>query len=157
MSHSHQHGSDHGCCDTANPKVDVSLSALTESAPVESSLPARILAKSREVASQSGHKAVYTVGMDVGSTTVKAVVVDPATDKILWQDYQRHDTKQPEKVLEFLKRMQDEVGIAPHNCRIFITGSRRRRHGEPDRRKVRAGSQRRIARGREALSRSAAR
>ena len=123
MSHSHQHGSDHGCCDSANPKVDVSLSALTDSAPVESSLPARILAKSREVAGQSGHKAVYTVGMDVGSTTVKAVVVDTESDKMIWQDYQRHETKQPEKLLEFLKRMQDEVGIAPHNCRIFITGS----------------------------------
>lgn len=39
------------------------------------------------------------IGMDVGSTTVKAVVVDPATDEIVWQDYQRHDTKQPEKTL----------------------------------------------------------
>ncbi len=43
------------------------------------------------------------IGLDVGSTTVKAVVVDAATDQILWQDYQRHDTKQPEKVLEFLQ------------------------------------------------------
>jgi activator of 2-hydroxyglutaryl-CoA dehydratase/predicted nucleotide-binding protein (sugar kinase/HSP70/actin superfamily) len=117
------HGGDHGCCDTPNPKVDVSLSALTNSAPLEDSLPARILAKSREVAAQSGHKAVYTVGMDVGSTTVKAVVVETATDQMIWSDYQRHETKQPEKLLEFLKRMQDEVGIAPHNCRIFITGS----------------------------------
>ena len=45
------------------------------------------------------------VGLDVGSTTVKAVVVNPVDDQILWRDYQRHDTKQPEKVLEFLKRM----------------------------------------------------
>ena len=43
----------------------------------------------------------FLIGMDVGSTTVKAVVIDAATDQILWQDYQRHDTKQPEKVLEF--------------------------------------------------------
>ena len=119
MSHSHQHGS----CDNAPAKVDVALDSLLNSAPKEDSLPARILAKSREVAAQSGHKAVYTVGMDVGSTTVKAVVVDAATDQMIWQDYQRHETKQPEKLLEFLKRMQDEVGIAPHNCRIFITGS----------------------------------
>lgn len=63
------------------------------------------------------------VGLDVGSTTVKAVVVDPATDDILWQDYQRHDTKQPEKVLEFLKRMEAEAGIAPGATRIFVTGS----------------------------------
>ena len=61
--------------------------------------------------------------MDVGSTTVKAVVVETETDQMIWQDYQRHETKQPEKLLEFLKRMQEEVGIAPHNCRIFITGS----------------------------------
>jgi predicted CoA-substrate-specific enzyme activase len=63
------------------------------------------------------------VGLDVGSTTVKAVAVDAATDEILWQDYQRHDTKQPEKVLEFLKRIEEELGLAPGDCRMFITGS----------------------------------
>src|SRR2546427_554221 len=62
-------------------------------------------------------------GLDVGSTTVKAVVVDPAKDEILWQDYQRHDTKQPEKCLEFLKRIESEFPIAHENVRIFITGS----------------------------------
>src|ERR1700758_2358159 len=63
------------------------------------------------------------VGLDVGSTTVKAIVVDAATDAILWQDYQRHETRQPEKVLEFLRRMETEAGISPENTRIFITGS----------------------------------
>jgi predicted CoA-substrate-specific enzyme activase len=63
------------------------------------------------------------VGLDVGSTTVKAVVVDAATDATLWQDYQRHETRQPEKVLEFLKRMEAEAGISPENTRIFVTGS----------------------------------
>jgi len=118
VSHSHQHGS----CDNPHPKVDVQLDALLNSAPVEESLPARVMARSREVSARSGHKAVYTVGMDVGSTTVKAVVVNTEDDQIIWQDYQRHETKQPEKLLEFLKRMQDEAGIAPHNCCIFITG-----------------------------------
>ena len=42
------------------------------------------------------------IGIDVGSTTVKCAVVDPATQKILWADYQRHQTKQAEKVLEML-------------------------------------------------------
>jgi predicted CoA-substrate-specific enzyme activase len=59
----------------------------------------------------------------VGSTTVKAVVVDAATDQILWQDYQRHETKQPEKTLEFLRRMEVDSGIDRHNTRIFLTGS----------------------------------
>src|SRR5581483_819681 len=63
------------------------------------------------------------VGLDVGSTTVKSVVVDVTTQKILWSDYQRHDTKQPEKCLEFLKRMEAEAGIKAGETRIFITGS----------------------------------
>src|SRR6201993_1120717 len=72
-----------------------------------------------------GHdeKTKFLVGLDVGSTTVKAVVVEAATDKVLWQDYQRHETKQPEKTLEFLKRMEAESGINRHNTRIFMTGS----------------------------------
>jgi len=63
------------------------------------------------------------VGMDVGSTTVKAVVVDEKTDEILWQDYQRHDTKQPEKVLEFLQKIEEQFKLPMENYRIFITGS----------------------------------
>ncbi len=69
------------------------------------------------------HSTQFLVGLDVGSTTVKAVVVDAASDKVLWQDYQRHETKQPEKTLEFLKRMEAEVGINRHNTRMFLTGS----------------------------------
>jgi len=63
------------------------------------------------------------VGLDVGSTTVKAVVVDRDTDEILWRDYQRHETKQPEKVLEFLRRMEADAHISPRNTRVFMTGS----------------------------------
>src|ERR1700682_450033 len=63
------------------------------------------------------------VGLDVRSTTVKAIVVDRDTDKMLWSDYQRHETKQPEKVFEFLQRMETDAGISPSNTRIFMTGS----------------------------------
>ncbi|HEY7911055.1 MAG TPA: BadF/BadG/BcrA/BcrD ATPase family protein [Blastocatellia bacterium] len=63
------------------------------------------------------------IGLDVGSTTVKAVVIDPVSDEMLWQDYQRHDTKQPEKVLEFLKRIEEGFPIPHEKIRIFITGS----------------------------------
>ncbi|MFB3915534.1 MAG: BadF/BadG/BcrA/BcrD ATPase family protein [Terriglobales bacterium] len=75
-----------------------------------------------KVAPQSSDRKLM-VGLDVGSTTVKAVVVDAATDQIVWQDYQRHDTKQPEKVLEFLRRMADEAGVTAGAARIFATGS----------------------------------
>jgi len=49
-SHSQQYGS----CDNAPAKVDVQLDTLLNPTPVAESLPARILAKSREVARQSG-------------------------------------------------------------------------------------------------------
>ena len=64
------------------------------------------------------------IGLDVGSTTVKAVVVNPITDEILWKDYQRHDTKQPEKCLEFLNQIEAAFpGVEPNTFRIFATGS----------------------------------
>jgi len=69
------------------------------------------------------HQIQFLVGLDVGSTTVKAVVVETATDKVLWQDYQRHETKQPEKTLEFLKRIEADTGVNRHNTRMFLTGS----------------------------------
>jgi activator of 2-hydroxyglutaryl-CoA dehydratase len=65
----------------------------------------------------------FLVGVDVGSTTVKAVAVEAASDEMVWADYQRHETKQPEKTLEFLGRLEAELGIGPGNTRMFITGS----------------------------------
>ncbi len=64
------------------------------------------------------------LGIDVGSTTVKTVAVDPQTQEILWSDYQRHETKQPEKVLEQLVALGDAFQDIPtQNIRTFITGS----------------------------------
>src|SRR3982751_297153 len=64
------------------------------------------------------------LGIDVGSTTVKAVVLDPETLEILWSDYQRHQTKQPEKVLEFLERIEAAFPRSPReHWRLFMTGS----------------------------------
>lgn len=64
------------------------------------------------------------IGLDVGSTTVKAVVVDPDTKAILWSDYKRHHTKQPECVLDFMLRIgQAFADVDPGDVRLFITGS----------------------------------
>jgi predicted CoA-substrate-specific enzyme activase len=65
----------------------------------------------------------FMIGLDVGSTTVKAVVIDVSNDEILWSDYQRHDTKQPEKTLELLKEIEAKTEATPENTRIFVTGS----------------------------------
>jgi len=62
-----------------------------------------------------------TVGVDVGSTTVKSVVMEDG--QVTWQDYQRHNTRQAEKVVEFLGRMESEAGLTPGQDRIFFTGS----------------------------------
>jgi predicted CoA-substrate-specific enzyme activase len=64
---------------------------------------------------------VKLAGVDVGSTTVKAVLVDGL--RVTWRDYQRHNTRQAEKVLEFLGRMEAEAGLAPGVDRVFFTGS----------------------------------
>jgi predicted CoA-substrate-specific enzyme activase len=61
------------------------------------------------------------LGIDVGSTTVKAVVVE--NDRILWQAYRRHHTKQAETVLEFLEQMDKECGLQPGHDIILFTGS----------------------------------
>src|SRR5271155_1177303 len=64
------------------------------------------------------------LGIDVGSTTVKAVVLDPTTLEILWSDYQRHQTKQPEKVLELIDAIEASFPRSPREAwRVFMTGS----------------------------------
>ncbi len=74
-----------------------------------------------EVSDRTKHVAI---GIDVGSTTVKAVVVDPETKEILWSDYLRHQTKQAEFVLSFLERIQAAFpNVARKDIRTFITGS----------------------------------
>jgi activator of 2-hydroxyglutaryl-CoA dehydratase/predicted nucleotide-binding protein (sugar kinase/HSP70/actin superfamily) len=64
------------------------------------------------------------IGMDVGSTTVKAVVLDAASREVLWHDYQRHHTKQPEKCLELLEAICAAFpDYPPEEFRMFMTGS----------------------------------
>ena len=64
---------------------------------------------------------MLTVGLDVGSTTVKALVMDGS--EVRWRDYARHNTKQAEMVLEFLSRIEAECGLTPGRDAVFITGS----------------------------------
>ena len=94
---------------------------LIQIAPVDSDAPP--VQQTRLAHKPHNHHTKFLVGLDVGSTTVKAVVVEATGDQVLWQDYQRHETRQPEKTLEFLKRMEAETGINAHNTRIFMTGS----------------------------------
>src|SRR5580700_5079972 len=76
------------------------------------------------IQSMATHAGRLAIGMDVGSTTVKAVVVNPANQEILWSDYQRHHTKQPEYVLQMLEQILGAFpDVRPQHFRIFLTGS----------------------------------
>jgi activator of 2-hydroxyglutaryl-CoA dehydratase/predicted nucleotide-binding protein (sugar kinase/HSP70/actin superfamily) len=65
----------------------------------------------------------FLVGLDVGSTTIKAVAVEAGSAAIAWKDYRRHETRQAEMAFDFLSRMEKEVGIREGNARLFVTGS----------------------------------
>ena len=53
-----------------------------------------------------------TCGIDVGSTTCKFVLVSH-DGQLLAQAYERHNTKQAEKVLDFLIRLESEHSLTP--------------------------------------------
>ena len=61
-------------------------------------------------------------GMDVGSTTCKFVLAT-STGELVSQAYERHNTKQAEKVLEFLTRLEELHGFTAERDRVFFTGS----------------------------------
>ncbi len=65
---------------------------------------------------------VKVCAMDVGSTTCKYVLTTPSGE-VLSQSYERHNTKQAEKVLEFLTRLESQFGYSPETDRLFFTGS----------------------------------
>ncbi|MGC8760666.1 MAG: BadF/BadG/BcrA/BcrD ATPase family protein [Bryobacteraceae bacterium] len=65
----------------------------------------------------------WLVGLDVGSTTVKAVAAQAGSARIEWRDYRRHEGQQALVVAEFLRRLERELGLAPDNAHIYMTGS----------------------------------
>jgi predicted CoA-substrate-specific enzyme activase len=61
-------------------------------------------------------------GLDVGSTTCKYVLATPRGE-VLAQAYERHNTRQAEKILQFLTMLEEKHGLAPGRDRVFFTGS----------------------------------
>ncbi len=60
------------------------------------------------------------VGIDIGSTTVKVVVLDE-TDQLLFRSYERHYSKTRERAAETLRSIHDM--LAGKNVHMVITGS----------------------------------
>jgi predicted CoA-substrate-specific enzyme activase len=69
-----------------------------------------------------GSSTAMICGVDVGSTTVKYTLASPSGE-VISQAYERHNTKQAEKVLQFLSRLEAQHDFAPQRDRIFLTGS----------------------------------
>ncbi|HEX6802076.1 MAG TPA: BadF/BadG/BcrA/BcrD ATPase family protein [Terriglobales bacterium] len=61
-------------------------------------------------------------GLDVGSTTCKYVLATPRGD-VVAQAYERHNTRQAEKILQFLTMLESKHGFTAGRDRVFFTGS----------------------------------
>ena len=60
------------------------------------------------------------VGIDIGSTTVKVVVLDEQ-NKLLFRSYERHFSKTRERALETLNSISDM--LSGQRVKVTITGS----------------------------------
>src|SRR5438874_2237306 len=107
-------------CETAELKIDRTAWPTTEDQRQKTDewhyhnrAPGELMSALTEKANPQKAYNLLWMGIDVGSTTVKVVVVDGETDDILWQDYQRHETKQPEKALEMLKQIAADFPATP--------------------------------------------
>lgn len=63
---------------------------------------------------------MYRIGLDVGSTTAKIVVLD-AQEKILFSKYERHNADASALVIGFLEDVRHRIGDAP--LKMTVTGS----------------------------------
>ncbi len=63
---------------------------------------------------------VYRIGIDIGSTTVKVVVLDK-DNQMLFRTYERHFSKVREKTCEILRRIEQDY--AGQTVKLVLTGS----------------------------------
>jgi predicted CoA-substrate-specific enzyme activase len=61
-------------------------------------------------------------GIDVGSTTCKFVLVS-SDGQLIARAYERHNTRQAEKVLDFLTSLERNHNLTPQIDRVYFTGS----------------------------------
>ncbi len=66
-------------------------------------------------------KNLYKVGLDVGSTTAKILVVRQDADEVIFSKYVRHNTKIAATVVQLLSELENVIGN--DTFRISITGS----------------------------------
>ncbi len=69
------------------------------------------------------HCGPFFIGVDVGSTTVKVVACAQDGTELLFQFYQRHESRQATTLLYALQQMEAALPITHANSRLFVTGS----------------------------------
>lgn len=65
----------------------------------------------------------WIAGLDIGSTTVKAVVCPATGGEPVWREYRRHGARQAEMVTDFLRRIEEQFGPAGEALEVVMTGS----------------------------------
>ncbi|HJJ55052.1 MAG TPA: 2-hydroxyglutaryl-CoA dehydratase, partial [Methanocorpusculum sp.] len=65
----------------------------------------------------------YRIGIDIGSTTVKVIILPRTGETILYRSYGRHFSKVREKTVEALQDAAAKVPLAGKTVRLLITGS----------------------------------
>jgi len=65
-----------------------------------------------------------TIGLDVGSTTVKAIVMMAKSRDVAWSAYRRHEMRQASVCHDFLNDIEAAFPEIPrHEFHVFVTGS----------------------------------
>ncbi len=65
----------------------------------------------------------YHLGLDVGSTTVKVIATDAETGAPVWCDYRRHESRPADRLLDALRRLEQETDLGPGNALAYATGA----------------------------------
>jgi len=75
--------------------------------------------KENNVGPEQDNNTIYPIGLDVGSTTVKAVLLSPDQNTVLFHCYERHNARQRETALSILKNVSvlfPGINVCPVLC-----------------------------------------
>ena len=67
-------------------------------------------------------RSTLAIGLDIGSTTVKLVVLDPST-RVLYARYQRHLSDVRSTVAQLFREALADGGLSGHTFTLAATGS----------------------------------
>ena len=70
----------------------------------------------------------WLLGVDIGSTALKVVLVDqacgaPSGGEVRWRRYERHESRIAGTLLDWLRSIECEFHLTSSNCRVFATGT----------------------------------